>query len=62
MIPENKSVYLDAFIGLDSDILKEMKLDVHIAKGGTEKDNGLIVASVIKVSFHKSEQQTFSRS
>ena len=42
-------MYLDTFLGLDGDELKELKLDLHISKGGDERDTGLKVASIIKV-------------
>lgn len=45
---EQKTIYLDAFVSLDSDLLKELKLDFHFGKGGVEKDNAFKVASVIK--------------
>jgi len=45
---KQKDLYMDSFLSLDGESLREMKLDLHIAKGGTEKENALKICSVIK--------------
>lgn len=43
-----KADLLDAFLQVDQDQLKELKLDIHISKGGAEKEVGFKVASYLK--------------